>query len=142
MMEPFSHFLLTLKHNPPRWVLGVSVLQDEQTEAQRGDGRCPEPESGAGSEFLLLPSACGSGSALLSPCPCIDQPHLSTGPGLRLRTKFSWNCGTLSLLTKHKTILDYFRSRIISLHHVMFLLLACPSRMKGANIKAFSAAFY
>lgn len=80
---------------------------------------------------------------LTSIWPCINQPHLSTGPGFHLgQNRVFLNCGSLSLLTKYKTILEDFRSRIISVPQVMFLLLACPSKMKEANIKAFGAAFY
>lgn len=58
------------------------------------------------------------------------------------RAGFSWNCGCWTLLTNPEMVLDYFRSRIISLPQVIFLLSACPSRMKGVNIKELGAALY
>lgn len=81
-------------------------------------------------------------SPLLSSLPSTSHIYPQGQDSIQGRNEFSWNCGSLFSLTEHKTILEYFRSRIISLPQVMFLLLACPSKMKGANIKALGAAFY
>lgn len=55
----------------------------------------------------------------LSLCPCDKQTHLSLPRGTE--PEFSWDCGSLSLLTKREMILGYFRSRTIAVPRVVFL---------------------
>lgn len=55
----------------------------------------------------------------LSLCPCDKQTHLSLPRGTE--PEFSWDCGSLSLLTKREMILGYFRSRTIAVPWVVFL---------------------
>lgn len=61
---------------------------------------------------------------------------------MRNRTRVFLELRFFVILTKHETILGYFRSRTTAVPQVMFLLFACRSKMKGANIKTFGAAFY
>lgn len=66
------------------------------------------------------------GLALLCPLP---SPATSAhGARIPSRTE-------PTLLTSHKTVLEYFKSRIISLPQVMFLLSAIPSERKGQTSK-------